>query len=307
MSLPELPARGRRLCCAVITGWLLLSLAIPAGASIELRQADGSSLVIEEPAERIITLSPHLAELAFAAGAGDRLLATVEYSDYPESAARLPRIGDAFRFDLERILAFRPDLVIAWGSGNPAPALARLEDLGLRVWRIEILSPDDIPQAISDMARSAGLGEPEAALRAKERLVRLRESFSDRSVWSYFYQVSQQPLFTLNGSHLVSQGLALCGGRNVFAQEPVIAPQVSLESVLQADPDVLIAPTGAGFDNPLEHWRAWPVLTAVRQQNMLLLPADEISRATPRALSALLLACEQVGEMTMNETKDSPS
>lgn len=296
MSLPEV-RRLARPVCRMLAVCLAMMTATAAADTIQLTQPDGSTLAIDGPAQRMITLSPHLAELAFAAGAGESVLATVEYSDFPEGAAALPRIGDAFRFDLERILAMRPDLVLAWGSGNPAAALARLDELGLNVWRIEILHPGDIPKALSEIARSAGLEEPAAASDAQNRLDQLRSEFAGRSPLTYFYQVSERPLFTLNGSHLVSQGLALCGGINVFADEPVIAPQVALEAVLKADPDVLIAPTLPGVPNPLAHWRDWARLSAVRNNALLLLPADKISRATVRTLDALAEGCRELDRM----------
>jgi iron complex transport system substrate-binding protein len=295
MSLPEVRGYARLFLLVLGFG---LSCANPTYAGrIELAQPDGSPLLLEGPAQRIITLAPHLAELAYAVGAGDRLVATVEYSDFPEAAAALPRIGDAFRFDLERILALRPDLVMAWDSGNPAAALKRLEDLGLNVWRIEVLAPGDIPAALRDIARSTGLKDPDAADDAETRLSELKSRYSGRSPMTYFYQVSERPLFTLNGDHLVSQGLAICGGENVFAAEPVIAPQVALEAVLKADPDVLIAPSVTGGADPLAHWKNWPRMRAVRHAAMIRLPADEISRATVRTLDALALACRQIDRL----------
>jgi iron complex transport system substrate-binding protein len=303
MLLPEVGSLALRRFVQLL---FCLILAGPAAADIiELPQADGSTLSLRQPANRIITLAPHLAELAFIAGAGERLVATVEYSDYPEAAATLPRIGDAFRFDLERIVALRPDLIIAWDSGNPAAALSRLDGLGLDVWRIEIQRPDDIPQAIRLMARSAGLETPAAAPAAEARLAKLRAGYAGRAPMTYFYQVSERPLFTLNGGHLVSQGLAICGGQNVFADEPVIAPRVALEAVLQADPHILIAPSIPGSPDPLAHWKNWPRMQAVRNQAMILLPADEISRATVRTLDALALACRQLDRLRQSMTEET--
>lgn len=272
--------------------WLILP---PAGqAAIHLPQPDGLPLSLERPATRIITLAPNLAELAFAAGAGSALVATVDYSDFPAAARTLPRIGDAFRFDLERIVALQPDLVIAWSSGNPAAALKRLESLGLRVWRTEVRQPDDIARLLEWLALATGQEPPLAARQAREKLTRLREAHGGKAPVSYFYQVSEKPLFTLNGEHLVSQGLAICGGRNVFAVQPVLAPQVSRESVLHADPEVLIAPTVPGEADPLQHWQAWPRLRAVRNAAFIYLHADEISRATPRTLDSLAAACQEL-------------
>jgi iron complex transport system substrate-binding protein len=279
--------------------WVCYALSQPAVAGIALPQAEGEPLNISEPARRIVTLAPNLAELAFAAGAGERVVATVEYSDFPAAARELPRIGDAFRFDLERIVALQPDLIIAWSSGNPAAALARLEALGLRVWRTEIRQPEDIALLLEWIADAAGLESPPAARQAREKLARLREAHAGKTTVSYFYQVSEQPLFTLNGAHLVSQGLAICAGQNIFADQPVLAPQVSREAVLLANPQALIAPTLPDQPDPLEHWRAWPRLRAVRSGAFIHLHADEISRATSRALDSLAEACTALDDVRL--------
>lgn len=241
-----------------------------------------------------MTLSPHLAEGLFAAGAGERLVATVEYSEYPEPAARLPRIGDAFRLDIERIVALETDLVIAWDSGNPAAAVRQLRSLGVAVWSVEIRDPYGIPAFIEDAGRAGGSAETaaEVAAQLRFRLDALQRDYRDAPKVRYFYQVDQRPLFTINGEHLISRGLALCGAHNVFADEPGLAFQVGREAVLLADPDVLLAPGVEGEPDPLEAWRAWPGMTAVRSDALHLLPADEVSRATPRFIASLDRACK---------------
>ena len=280
-----------RLACGLFA--LLAGLPAVSRAGIDLAAADGTTVTLEAPAERLVTLSPNLAELVYAAGAGDRLLATVEYSDYPPAAARLPRIGDAFRLDIEAIVAYRPDLVIAWGSGNPSAALGQLEQLGLAVWSVEIRSPAGIADTLRRIgAATASSGPAErAAQRLEQRLAALRRTYVGVAPLDYFYQVDRRPLFTINGEHLISQGLALCGGRNIFAQQPGLAFQVAHEAVITADPAALFAPFTAGRGDPLADWRHWPSMRAVRHDALFLLPADSISRATPRWFDALELAC----------------
>lgn len=268
--------------------------ATPQPGSIELTQADGSILVLEQAAKTIITLSPHLAELVFAAGAGDQLLATVEYSNYPAGAASLPRVGDAFRLDLEQIMNLQPDLVIAWQSGNSALAIGRLQDLGLATWIIEIKQPGEIASILEQLGKASGQTRTAnlAAEQVRQRLREISQEGMGKSSVPYFYQVSARPLFTLNGEHLVSQSLALCGGENVFADESVIAPQISQESVIVRNPEVMFAAAIEGQANPLADWLDWPNIRAVKHGRMYLLPADEISRATPRMLDAVATACK---------------
>jgi iron complex transport system substrate-binding protein len=260
---------------------------------VRLVQADGSELRLPGPAGRVIALSPHLTEGVFAAGAGQQLVATVEYSEYPAAAVDIPRVGDAFRLDVERIVAFRPDLIIAWESGNPSPAIEQLQRLGQTVWTVEIRTPEGIPSFVESVGRATGhAAEAEAeAGRLRERLAGLERRYAGATPLRYFYQVDAKPLFTINGQHLISDGLARCGGVNIFAGEPGLAFQVSRESVIVADPDAILAPRLPGAADPLAGWRDWPGLAAVRNEALLLLPADEISRATPRFLDSLDTAC----------------
>ena len=275
--------------------FLLLTWAPLSGAAdIPLPQADGSELRLPEPARRVVTLAPHLAEGAFAAGAGRQLVATVAFSEYPAAAAELPRIGDAFRLDIERITALHPDLVIAWDSGNPRPAIEQLRLLGLAVWTVELREPLAIPEFIEAVGLATGhRAEATAeADRLRSRLADLERRYAGAEPRTYFYQVDAKPLFTINGQHLISRGLALCGGANIFAAEPGLAFQVARESVIVANPDAMLAPRLPDADDPLAMWREWPGLAAVREQALFLLPADEISRATPRFLDSLDTACK---------------
>ena len=283
-------ALGKRLC------GLLLALAWTASASanaIVLDQPDGSELILTEPASRLVVLSPHLAELAYAAGAGDSLLATVEYSDFPAEATRLPRVGDAFRLDIERIVALQPDLVIAWGSGNPQAAQEQIRSLGLPVWSVEIRDPGEIADVLQDMGKATGnlATAGPAAQRLRQRLQQLATRYQGVPVLDYFYQVDERPLFTINGDHLISKGLVLCGGHNIFDDQPGLAFQVAHESVIVANPHALFAPHPEETPDPLAAWRQWPGMQAVQSEALFLLPADEISRATPRWLDSLELAC----------------
>jgi iron complex transport system substrate-binding protein len=263
-------------------------------AEVRLEQADGSTLALAAPAARIVTLSPHLTELVFAAGAGDQLVATVEYSEYPQAAAEIPRIGDAFRLDIERIVTLHADLVIAWDSGNPRPAIEQLRSLGVPVWSVEIREPGEIADILEAIGTATGRLEIAnfEGNKIRERLTHLTRQYADVDVLDYFYQVGVKPLFTINGDHLISKGLSMCGGHNVFDAEPGLAFQVGYESVIVANPDALFAPYLEGMPDPLAAWRDWPAMRAVRQEALFLLPADPISRATPRFLDSLELACK---------------
>jgi iron complex transport system substrate-binding protein len=284
---------------------LIVGPGISTEAAITLPQAGGDSITLTKPARRIITLAPNLAELVFAAGAGDRLEAVVEYSNFPAQVMQLPRVGDAFRIDLERIIEFEPDLVIAWRSGNPQSAVRKLEQLGIRVWQIEITRPEEIPLVVENISLAAdteSFGRPMAG-KLQRKLEQLRKDNAGKAMVDYFYQISAHPLYTINGRHIISRGLEICGGRNIFSGLPALAPQVSRESVVMADPQAMVSPRVQTDPPELDVWREWPKLQAVQNGALLYLPADEISQATPRLLDSIELACKLLDEVRNTSPK----
>ncbi len=294
---PTLDRRGRisaRLRRLLVLGLFSLLPAGPSLAAIVLPQADGGALRLPAPARRIVTLAPNLAELVYAAGAGDRLEGVVEYTDFPPAASRLPKVGNAFRFDLERIVELKPDLVIAWQSGNPQPALDKLRQLGIRVWQLEITRPREIATALETIGKAAGTGGAgrKAAAGIRARLSELKRDNAGKTPVTYFYQVATRPLYTINGQHIISRSLGICGGRNVFAALPALAPRISREAVLMANPQAIISPGGRDYRGALKHWRKWPQIEAVKNHALLYIDADEISRAGPRLLDGIASACK---------------
>ena len=281
-----------KLRCWLLAGLLTCSLAVAATPPV-LENADGTIVELEGPAQSLVTLSPHLAELVFAAGAGNLLAGTVEFSEFPAEASRIPRIGDAFRLDIEGIMALQPDLVIAWDSGTPRAAVEQLRRLGLSVWSVEIREPTDIAGTLLMLGEAVGNNETATAAAAEldRRLENLALEHSSTEPVSYFYQVDERPLFTINGEHLISRGLELCRGVNIFSDQPGLAFQVATEAVVAANPEVMFAPGVDNTSDPLQGWRQWPSIRAVSNEHLYLLPADKISRATPRWLDSLELAC----------------
>lgn len=279
--------------------FILLVFSVRSFAGISLPQANGSSLELAAPADRLITLSPHLTELVFAAGAGKHLVATVAYSEYPQAAAKLPRIGDAFRIDVERVLTLAPDLVIAWDSGNPRQAIARIVSLGIPVWSVEIREPDEIADVIKAIGDASGRTQAAgvAAANFQSKLNKLSRRYSSRQMLDYFFQIDDKPLYTINGQHLISKGLSLCGGHNIFHDLPGLAFQVTHESVIVADPVAMFAPVRENEPNPFAIWLDWPSMQAVRENALFTLPADKISQATPRLLDALEMACSVLDDL----------
>lgn len=241
---------------------------------------------------RIVSLAPNLTELVFAAGGGERLVGTAEYSDDPPAARRIARVGDAFRVDIERILALRPQVVLAWTSGTPPQTIAQLRSLGLTVHEFHMQRIVDIPEVLRQLGEL--LGTTPIASQAAERFEReiraLRERYAHREPLSVFLQVNSRPLYTVSGTQIISEVLELCGGRNVFGELEQLAPQVSLEAVIARDPQVIVI-SDEGNPRAKEEWRKWTHVRAVRTGNVYEVPADDLTRATTRLVQGAAELC----------------
>ena len=291
--LPGRVITGRRVGSlgAIILLWMWL---LPAGADIRVTDDMGQPVVLEKPAQRIISLAPYITELLFAAGAGETIVAVTAFSDYPEAAKLLTQVGDGGGLDLEAILALQPDLVVAWQSGNPRVQVERLQALGITVFLSEPRWLEDVPATLQRLGRLAGT-ESVAAAQAdsfNRRYAKLQQRYAQRPQVSVFYQIWDQPLMTLNGEHLFSDVLRLCGGENIFNALPTLAPQIDIEAVLLANPDVIVVAADDSDSPLLATWQRWPQLSAVKQGHVYAMPRDQLVRHSPRILDGAERLCE---------------
>ena len=218
----------------------------------------------------------------------------MEFSNYPEAAQRLPRVGNSSRVDVERLVALAPDLVIGWQTGNDAGDIARLERLGLRVYVTEVGAVAAIPDDIETMGRLAGTEATAlpAAGELRERLRELAHRYAGRAPVTVFYQIWERPLMTVNGRHFISDSIRLCGGRNVFDTLEPIAPTVSIEAVIAADPQAIVNSSSMDDNQAqLAAWRRWTTIEAVRRGNLFSVPPDLIARPTSRIVEGVEILC----------------
>jgi iron complex transport system substrate-binding protein len=275
----------------------LLALCVASGAApVELVDDRGVTVRLPQPARRIVSLAPGVTETLFAAGAGPYVVGAVAYSDFPEAAQRVPRVGDARALDLERILSLRPDLLVVWLHGGSHRQLDLLQTLGIPLYYDEPRELDDIARSIERFGRLAGTEATAAAAAAayRARLAALRARYAGRPTVSVFYQVWRRPLLTINGRHLISDVIALCGGRNVFAELPMLVPDIGIEAVIERDPEVIATASMGMMRASFVPWTAWPQMTAVRRGNLVTIPGDHISRHTPRILDGARLLCGEL-------------
>jgi iron complex transport system substrate-binding protein len=274
---------------------LALGLAGTAQARVAVVDDEGRTVELAGPARRIESLAPHLTEQLFAIGAGDLIVGTTDFADFPEAAKSLPRVARAHSVDLERVSATRPDLVLVWGSGFPPATVDAVRRLGVPTFVSEPARLADIATSLERLGALTGRSPERAAADFNAKLVALRDRYRGRREVRVFYQVWNDPLMTLGGRHVVSEGIALCGGRNVFAGLAPIAPRVSTEAVLAADPEVIVtAEPGARPSGALAMWQRFERITAVRRMLLVTLDADRINRHGPRIVDEIAVLCEAI-------------
>ena len=278
---------GAALCAA-------MSLA---HAAVTVTDDAGNKLTLARPAQRIISTAPHVTELLFAAGGGERVVGVMNFSDYPEAARRIPIIGNNTQLDMERVVALKPDLLVVWGSGNTARQLAQLRELGIPMFFSEPARLDDVATSLSRLGALMGTDQAAQAAAASFRasIAQLGAKYGARPKVRVFYQIWDKPLYTLNGNHIVSDAIRLCGGDNVFGELKVKAPAVSTEAVIQADPEAIFGgdqhdPADAG----LNIWKPYKTMLAVKQGNLFTLGGELLTRAGPRMALGAAAMCEKL-------------
>jgi len=274
-------------------------LAAPAWAAgpISVRDSAGQVVVLQQPARRVITLAPHLAELVAAAGALETLVGVSDFSDYPEGVRGIAGIGGATSLSVEAVVRLKPDLVVAWTSGNPAPKIQQIRRAGFAVYAHEAGQLADIAATLR--ALGALTGHPsQAEARAsafEQRLAALRKRYAGRTTVHVFYQIWDPPLLTVGGRHFISDVLRACGASNVFETHTLLVPRIGREAVLFSDPPLIVA-SGMEDERPawLDAWRRHPAMAAVRLGRLDFVPARLLQRPTPRLLEGAERLCERI-------------
>ncbi len=283
----------RRLAAALLAA----ALAGAAGAApVDATDDAGHRLALAAPARRIVTLAPHLTELAFAAGAGDAVVAVGRYSNYPAAALDRPVVGDAFTVDYEALARLRPDLVLVWGSGTGARIKDKLRAMGLPVFEVEIRDVAGLSETLRSLGRLAGTP---AVADARAQAVaadwsRLRTQYAARRPVRVFFQLWDAPLMTLSGQHLISSAIAACGGTNVFAPLPTLTAAVSWEVAVQRDPELVVSAGSASEPARFGRWAEFAQVSATRHGQFARVEGDLLARSGPRFVDGARELCEAI-------------
>jgi iron complex transport system substrate-binding protein len=273
----------------------LLLACSSADALITVIDDAGSRVEVAQPARRIVSLAPHLTEQLYAIGAGERIVGTTEFADHPPPALKIPRVARAHSVDLERVAALKPDLIVLWGSGFPPAVDDAIRRLGVPVFISEPAKLADVASSMARLGALTGTAGDMAAAEFTQKVDALRLDYGKRAPVRVFYQVWSTPLMTLSGRHVLSEAIALCGGRNVFADLVPIAPQVSTEAVLAADPEIIVtAEPDARASGALDPWRHFSRLAAVRYDGFATLDANRLNRHGPRLPDEIAELCKAI-------------
>jgi iron complex transport system substrate-binding protein len=274
---------------------LCLFWSVTLFADIRVVDDSGTAVVLAEPAGKIVSLSPHLTELLFSLGVGDRIEATVDFSDYPEAALKIPRLGNAFSVSVEAVIEQSPDLIVAWMTGGNHRTFEQLRALGYPVFVNEASSLVDIAAAVQQLG--VLVGKPrrgrELAEDFKVGLERLKQSNRDANSPKVFFQISDAQLYTVNSQHLIGQAIEICGAENIFSDVEFFVPMVSYESVVERNPDFLVVsspyPEYKSVWN--ERWENLGWSGRVRT-----IDASLITRPSLRMLEGIKVLCETIGQ-----------
>lgn len=275
----------------------LAALSVTAAADVVAIDDLGGRITLGAPAARIVSIAPGSTEMLFAAGAGSAVIATVEYSIHPPEAGRLPRIGDAHAIDMERLVALRPDVVVAWPGGNNASQIAQIERLGIPLYLQRVDRLADLPASLRRLGALAGTrAEAQAAAAdVARRIDELERRYASADRPSVLLQVWDRPIYTVGGAQLMSDALRVCGAENAFGDLRELGPAVELEAVIARDPAMIVAVGPArAVREWLDAWRRFGSLRAVRAERLIAFDDMRLSRLGPSILEATESLCRAI-------------
>ncbi len=273
---------------------ILLNLFLPNTTLFALEKDQ-----IENNYQRIISLAPHVTEMLYSAGAGDKLVGVVKFSDYPPEALKYPIIGGYNGLNIEAIISLKPDVVIGWKEGNQKADLERLQSVGIEVWATEVKSLEDIPKQIRQFGAKLGTEKTahKVASELETELIKVKQHYQERSEVSAYYQVWNKPFITISDHQFIGQAIKLCGGKNAFHDLPLLSAEVGLETIVHKNPDVILL----GGLKPVQQswyndWQKWPMVSAVKNNHIYKLNADHFQRPSARLITALEGLCKKIDQ-----------
>ena len=265
--------------------------------SLLLASFSGAAVTQQAVAKRIVALAPHIVEMLFDIGAGEQIVGTVAYADYPEAALKIPRIGGHYGIQVEKVLALKPDLVIIWKSGSKVSDIEQMEKMGLKIIYSQPHKIEDVASELKVFGKLTGHEEQADAVanRYVQRLKTLRQQYANIAPMKVFYQLWPNPMRTINKETLINQLIEVCQGKNVFADNPTPYPHIGIENVIVAQPEIIILPDEkSNKEQPVIDWRKWPEIPAAKHNRFIRVNADLMHRFSTRMLDGIEDMCKKI-------------
>jgi iron complex transport system substrate-binding protein len=286
---------------------LATSLSV-AAAAVSVVDDVGHTVTLPHTPQKIVSIAPGATEMLFAAGAGKLVIATVEYSDEPAEARSVPRIGDSNAIDIERVVALQPDVVVVWEGGSNAGQVAQLERLGIPLYRHRVERLADLPVSLRRLGALADTkaSAEKAALSVEARLAQLAKTYGAGEKLTVLLEVWNRPIYTVGGTHMMTDSLRLCGARNIFDDLQEKGPAVSVEAVIARDPQMIIAvaPPGIGVEW-LGEFKRYTSLQAVKKGALVPFEDQRLSRLGPSALGGTEALCQAIDGVRHRQVRRS--
>ncbi|MBB1309962.1 cobalamin-binding protein [Pseudoalteromonas sp. SR41-8] len=248
---------------------------------------------------RIIALAPHIVENLYTIGAGEQIVGTVEYADFPAAANDIPRIGGHQGIQIEKLLALKPDLVLAWKTGSKTEDLARIKSFGIDIIYSDASEVDKVPNELRRLGELTGREQSaeQAALEFEQKIAVIKAKQQGKSKVAVFYQLWAEPMMTVGKNTWINQLIEICQGRNVFASSRTDYPLISIENVIVAKPEIIILPNEKSqAQQTVIDWTQWPEVPAVKHHQFISVNADLLHRFTTRMLDGLADMCTKIDD-----------
>src|ERR1051326_6451564 len=282
---------------------ILISLALIATASCrktetnlsdrpthEVTDEAGRHVILPTKIDRIVSLAPNLTEIVYAVGAGDRLVGRTSYCDYPPQAKSVAEIGDTMHPSIERIIALKPQVVLVSTASQLENFTRQLDEQKIAVY---VTNPQSLDDVFSSMQKLGDLfGNHDKTVFEVESLRYRAIEVESKSLTvkpiRVFFQVSDQPLYTIGREAYLTDLIKRAGGVSVTAEVPTAFPRFSDEAALASKPEAIILPTGGSMGNA--NSTVAPALKtspAALNKRVYKINDDLLSRPGPRLVDGL--------------------
>ena len=298
------------LLMAVLMAFILGIPTAFAGANRQMTDQVGRDVRVPVAPQRIVALAPSVTEIIYALGRQDRLVGVTRFSDHPEPAKHLPKVGSYIHLDVERIVALQPDLCIGIKDGNPLAVIEQLDAIGIPVYAINPRGLDSVMKSVSEIGELVNAEEVAVRINKDMQMridqIRIRVATSEQKP-NVFFQIGISPIVSVGSQTFIHQLIVMAGGTNVSAGNTPY-PRYSKEQVIDLAPDVIVISSmsrRAVFEQVKAEWLQWPAIPAVKHNAVYIAPTNLFDRPTPRLVDGLELLArlihpelfpEQIGE-----------